>query len=460
MTCFKVLPRGRDSFALLVVWAVLSTSAMGGGSLLWYDGFSIDEGGDYTLTSDEIVIDDTVDPPVETRVIHNPLGGQSGGLGTFMTGGPWIQGGGDDAWVLPDSLERTSQDGSPAQIVPSIGGSIGDDPASRAGCCLTQRNGMDMATPWGGFTDPDGTFYMSFLANFGAGPTLHHRVIEWWDGPVDDANKTLEFGISEFSGIGGGQQLALKVRDAVSGTFTEAADLGPGTQWREIQDITQSVLLKFDMSTAEAEQDTISLYLNPVGDEGSNTPNAQISVDQFLMTTLGSFSAFVFGPATEPSFDELRVGTTWDAVQNNLAAHYWTPIPFGIVGGDVVVSDPILTGELFTQDLAIEGEGVEEGGDVLWSVLSSTKNGEPADPTNAPFFVPNPGHETVFNWLPELADLTGGADAAWQFVIQASQNPEAMITLDVTLRVPEPATTSLLGLALVGLVGLRRWGRN
>ena len=280
---------------------------------LWYDGFSLaDSGGDYTLTS-------AGDPEV------NPLGGQSGGAGSFLTGGPWIQAGGDTAWVLPDTLERTFQNGTPAQIVPSVGGAVGDNPAQRTGCCLTARNGMDMAIPWGGFTDPDGTFYMSFLANFGTGPTLHHRVIEWWNGPVGDANKTLEFGISEFSGIGGGQQLALKVKDAVSGNFLPEVPLTNHTTWDEIQGITQFVLLKFDMSTTG--QDTVSLYLNPVGDEGSNTPDAQVTVDQFLMTTLGSFSAFVFGPATEPSFDELRIGDMWADVQNNTAPHYWVPEP-------------------------------------------------------------------------------------------------------------------------------------
>lgn len=333
MTCFKVLHRGRGSFALLFAWAFFSANAMGGGSLLWYDGFSLSgDGGDYTLTSDEIVVDDTVDPPTETRVIHDPLAGQSGGSGTFMTGGPWLQGGGDDAWVLPDTLERTFENGTSAQILPSIGGSIGDDPQSRAGCCLTQRNGMDMATPWGGFTDPDGTYYMSFLANFGTGPTLHHRVIEWWDGSVDDANKTLEFGISEFSGIGGGQQLALKVRDSMSSTTTEVALTNHAT-WMEIEGITQFVMLKFEMSTTE--QDVISLYLNPVGDEASNTPDVEIAVDQYLMTTLGSFSAFVFGPAEEPRFDELRIAATWDDAQNNLAPHYWNvpePSTVGLIG--------------------------------------------------------------------------------------------------------------------------------
>jgi len=435
------------SVAVIIGVSVAMIAGNAQATLTWYDGFSLtDGGGDYTPTSDETVIDDTVDPPTETRVIHDPLGGQSGGSGTFMTGGPWIQG--DEAWVLPDSLERTFQDGTPAQIMPSVGGSVGDDPAARTGCCLTARNGMDMASPWGGFSDPDGTFYMSFLANFGEGPTLHHRVIEWWNGAVDDANITLAFGISEFSGIGGGQQLALRVKDDVSGTTTEVP-LTNHTTWDEIQGITQFALLKFDMSTAG--QDTISLYLNPVGDEASNTPDAQIAVDQYLMTTLGSFSAFVFGPATEPSFDELRVGDTWGDVQNNLAEHYWN---FGVVGGDIVVPDLIPVEELLTQDLAIFGS---VGGDVNWSVLSSTKDGEPADPTNAPFFVPNPGDETVFNWLPSEADLAaGGTAAAWQFVIQASQNPEATITLDVTLQIPEPASLCLVGLGAMGLLLVRR----
>jgi hypothetical protein len=302
--------------AAMAAFAVAIFCGTAHAAVLWYDGFSLaDSGGDYTVTSSDGM-----------GGALNVLGGQSGGSGPFMTGGPWIQSGGDAAWVLPDSLERTFLNGTPAQIVPSVGGSVGDDPAARTGCCLTARNGMDMATPWGGFTDPDGTFYMSFLANFGTGPTLHHRVIEWWDGPVGDANKTLEFGISQFSGIGGGgQYLALKVKDAVSGNFLPEVPLTNHTTWDEIQGITQFALLKFEMSTSG--QDTISLYLNPVGDEASNTPDAQVTVDQFLMTTLGSFSSFVFGAATEPSFDELRIGDAWSDVQNNTAPHYWVPEP-------------------------------------------------------------------------------------------------------------------------------------
>jgi hypothetical protein len=241
-----------------MIAALVGNSAQA--ALTWYDGFSLaDGGGDYALT-------------VAGDPVVNPLGGQSGGAGSFMTGGPWTQAGGDNAWVQANSLERTFQDNTPAQIVSSTGGSVGDDPGPRTGCCNTSRNGMAMATPWGGFDDPDGTTYVSFLANFGTGPTLNHRVIEWWDGGVGDANKTLEFGISEFSGVGGGAQLGLRVKDAVSGTVT-SVNLSNHTTWYEIQDITQFALLKFDMSTSGP--DTISLYLNPVGDEGSNTPDAE-----------------------------------------------------------------------------------------------------------------------------------------------------------------------------------------
>ncbi|WP_197525608.1 PEP-CTERM sorting domain-containing protein [Pseudobythopirellula maris] len=301
-------------------------------TLLWYDGFSLDtEGGDYTPTTTTTTIDNNVDPPVETTVVNDLLGGQTGGAGTFLTG-PWVQG--DDAWVRTNSLHRTTKQGGVGQITPSVGGSVGDDPSVEDSCCNTSRNGVSMDTPWGGFTDPNGVYYMSFLANFGTGPTLHHRVIEWWNGAPDDGNKTLEFGISEFSGIGGGQQLALKVKDADSGNFTEVA-LPHHTAWTEIEGVTQFAMLKFDMTTSG--QDVVSLYLNPVGDEGDNTPDAQIAVDKYLMTSLGTFSAFIFGPGEAPMFDELRVADTWADAQNNTVAHYWVPEPsslalIGLVG--------------------------------------------------------------------------------------------------------------------------------
>ena len=60
-----------------------------------------------------------------------------------------------------------------------------------------------LSTPWGGFTNPDGTFYMGFLVNYGLGPTIHHRVLEAWSGDQgNDGNRNLQLGYSEFTGVG------------------------------------------------------------------------------------------------------------------------------------------------------------------------------------------------------------------------------------------------------------------
>ncbi len=175
-----------------MIAALVGNSAQA--ALTWYDGFSLaDDGGDYALTT-------FVDPDVV-----DPLAGQSGGAGSFMTGGPWVQAGGDTAWVQANSLERTFQDNTPAQIVAVDWRLVGDDPAARTGCCHTARNGMAMATPWGGFDDPDGEFYMSFLANFGDGPHAEPPRDRMVGRRSRRRNIVLEFGIGEFSGVGGGK---------------------------------------------------------------------------------------------------------------------------------------------------------------------------------------------------------------------------------------------------------------
>lgn len=282
-----------------------------GGSLLWYDGFSLSgDGGDY-------------DPGIPGDTVAPRLSGQSGGSGSFFSGN-WIGGadnatnGDQDALVYDTGLDR------PGLTAPVTGGSTGKE--NLFDCCVFSRNSRLFSTPWGGFTDPDGTFYFGFLVDFGTGVDIdsHHRVVEFHTGGLDDEpNRTLMFGLSNFAGIG--SSLGLSVDNAAS---EQTVDVDP----RDISvgDLavqgTHYAVLKFEMSTTG--EDTVSAFLDPVGDI-EPAPDMTVTVDQFLADRMSNLVQFTFtgGEATNAGgfFDELRVGTTWADVNINTLAYVPEP---------------------------------------------------------------------------------------------------------------------------------------
>jgi len=273
-------------------------------TLLWYDGF--DTTTDYTAGA--------------------ALGGQSGGAGSFFSGA-WAQAGGDDHVVSATSLTR------PGQIIPSIGGSASDLDATP--CCITSRTASLFSSPWGGFGDPDDTFYAGFLVTFGTGETKHHRVLEMHDGGFDDSlNRVLQFGYSEFTGVG--PDMAIWVKDS-SDSSTQQVELSEAVDYAQDAGTTHFVVLKFDMSTST--DDVISVYLDPVGTTEPAVPSAQVTVGQFLADRFGAVTNFVFGGGggsrpnevdTAGTLDELRFADNRDGmgfaqVANNTLPY--TPVP-------------------------------------------------------------------------------------------------------------------------------------
>lgn len=299
-------------FPLLVVAqrvavALSATASMGlttQAAELWYDGFSLtDAAGDY--------------------VVDTALHGQAGGSGSFFFGN-WVAANpGDDASLplaLPTGLTR------PGFAVATVGGSAGRD--AQFDCCVFTRTSKLFASPWGGFTDPDGTYYFGFLVDFGTGDPAdpHHRTIEMHDGGFDDnLNRNLMFGMSNFAGLG--NELALSVRDSVTDTSTLAV-LSEGADLTDLSlQGTHYVVMKFEMSTAV--DDVISVFLDPVGTT-EPAPSASVSVGQFLADRLSTNAQFTFntGAATAGGgFDELRVGTEFADVAFNTLAYVGVPEP-------------------------------------------------------------------------------------------------------------------------------------
>jgi hypothetical protein len=252
-------------------------------------------------------------------VAGSVLNGQSGGTGTFFTGA-WAVAGTNDHHVAATSLPAFGQPlaAGGALIHPQSGGSIvGTD--TSAGGNDTARDARLFSSPWDGFTNPDGTFYISFLANFGVGPTMHHRVVEMWDGDQNnDGNRNLQLGYSEFTGVGSGAspntQMGISIHDSNDATNHNADLIGGPTFGADGK--THLIVLRFDLSNSI--NDRVRAYLDPIGTLEPASAAADISVGEFLADRMGAVTDFVFGNNSgHPSaMDEIRVGDTFADVAN------------------------------------------------------------------------------------------------------------------------------------------------
>jgi PEP-CTERM motif len=292
---------GRLGFRAAAACLVAGIAGSAGAAQLWYDGIA-------------------TPPYVADTSNATPLNGQSGGTGTFFTGA-WSHQSGNDHHVAATSLPNYNNafDTIPGTMPlnPSVGGSIvGTD--TPGGCCDTARDARLFSSPWDGFTNPDGTFYMSFFANFGKGPTMHHRVMEMWDGDhTNDGNRNLQLGYSEFTGVGSGAspntQMGISVHDSNDST-NHNADLAGGPTFGA-DGRTHLIVLRFDLSNSA--NDRIRAYLDPIGTLEPGSAAADISVGEFLADRMGAITDFTFGDTKKASaMDEIRVGTTFADVAN------------------------------------------------------------------------------------------------------------------------------------------------
>ena len=303
--CRRVLTRRVGKLTFAAMAGLIATSVCGTtrAAQLWYDGFTLtQDAGDY--------------------VVDSPLHGTSGGSGSFFSGN-WVGNDPGDAaslWLANSAgLSRSGL------TLPTVGGAARNE--VDFSCCVFGRTARLFDTPWGGFTDPDGTFYMGFLVDFGTGNATdtHHRTIEMHDGGFDDGlNRNLLFGIRGFDGD---TELTLAVRDSATDTFAPAAVLSENA---DLDDLAVQgdhyVVLKFEMSTSG--NDVISAFLDPVGNV-EPAPSASVSLGQFLADrlTLAQFTFNAGDPSAAGQFDELRVGTEFADVGINTLEFVGVPEP-------------------------------------------------------------------------------------------------------------------------------------
>lgn len=340
---------GSLGLAAVAGLALLACASPSYATLLWYDGFAIGT-------------DDGAGP----NYVAGTLAGQQGGSDAGAPGGigffddamgnpnPWLgvnrfDPADQDNVIAPGSLSRLNQ--SPA----STGDQSSDQPAT--GCCNVARTSRDMNTP---LQNLDGTYYMSFLWNPGAGNRSdpHYRSVEFWNGKstvlevedpdnpsmmipnpnlgrVGDPQLNMSIGVSSFGNYdnpvngpaGANRQLSVRV-DGVYEEFGVVQErkyqLEEHLEFatNQLYAQTQSIVIKFDLSTNNKEDggpgDTISFFLNPKpGQTTEPTPSLVVPGVDLLVDSMSSLVAFQFN-STDPNrpggFDELRVGTTWSDV--------------------------------------------------------------------------------------------------------------------------------------------------
>ena len=330
-------------------------------TLLWYDGFAIGA-------------DDGAGPNYVAGILAGQQGGSDagapGGIGFFdnVAGdpNPWLgvnntDPADTDNVIAPGSLSRLNQ-------TPASTGDMSSDQGV-LGCCNTARTSRDMNVP---LQTLNGTYYMSFLVNFGAGNKNdpHYRSIEFWDGKnttalipdpdpnnppdpdvngnipnpnfgrVGDAQLNMSIGVSSFGnfdnpqndadgpgGVTANRQVSVRV-DGVRSLFGASEELKYQLEEHlPFSDVNQyaqtlAIVVKFDLTTDDIETggtgDTVSFFLNPKpSDMTEPTPSLVVPGVDLLIDSMSSLVAFQF-TQTDPNrpggFDELRVGTTWSDV--------------------------------------------------------------------------------------------------------------------------------------------------
>jgi hypothetical protein len=193
---------------------------------------------------------------------------------------------------------------------PAAGGSVIATGSTRVARRLTN--------PWTATTT--GTYFISFLANFGGvgvSPTstssndVGHRNIEFFpEGAfaTEAGGSSFRVGYSTYNGTFAGRVPA--AAPLIGGPFGQELILDGGpASFAEDNGSTHLIVFKFELS-ATAASDSLSIYLDPTGNEEPIIPAAIFPGRDI---TLGSLGVAQFGgTGTLIAFDELRVADVYE----------------------------------------------------------------------------------------------------------------------------------------------------
>jgi hypothetical protein len=172
-------------------------------------------------------------------------------------------------------------------------------------------------TPWDATTS--GTYYIGYEMSFGTGdytaaPTgdgitgndMGYRAVEF-----RAADGTFQFGVGYNAYNGNAGSVNQDPRTGRMVLDNGALQIIQGSPSSFIADngTTHLIVLKLVLS-ATAASDSLSLYLDPTSLAEPLIPNASLTGRDFLLGTIGAATIYG-GSGTFPTFDELRVGTTY-----------------------------------------------------------------------------------------------------------------------------------------------------
>jgi hypothetical protein len=174
-----------------------------------------------------------------------------------------------------------------------------------------------LASPWE--DDTEGTFYIGFLANFGAlsnpeTDTMGYRSVEFWDADTDDqtfSNPILTIGYNQFAPCPGPIcEPEINWQKRMQFRTWGAASLLTDYTFEE-DGATHVIIVKFNLQSAPAS-DTLSIFLDPNLFSGME-PELPTAIAKDLDFTLGAIGTIsTFGASgIVPVYDELLVTTTF-----------------------------------------------------------------------------------------------------------------------------------------------------
>jgi hypothetical protein len=315
----RVRRRGACGRVLMLAVAAVGAScvltAESNAELLFYDPFRIGTNpaaGEYAA-----------DAPLAGQ---NPTLPNNGDYGTMpdLLSGPWIQ---PNAAYNTHALSRST--GLNYIGAPAEGGSIGTvpDPVDFG---IDNRLGRKFK-PGSEWTDATvGTYYISWLQNFGTGDFMGYRAIEFWrdpNGEIGDSNLVGSVAYNQYwSPLGPVQTNPETARFYFNHQIIDGSPVF-------VEDgATHLFVLKFVLSD-QPNSDTISVYLDPTSVTEPDLANLTITGMDVQLGIIGiaQFGGFA---DTMNTVDELRISTTFINVLPEL------PIPGDVDGdGDVDLFD-------------------------------------------------------------------------------------------------------------------------
>jgi hypothetical protein len=311
--------------AVVSLCAVLTAASPSAAEQLAYDAFLIG------------------DNPAAGEYVLGPIAGQAPYVGPFFGINGWV---GSDAQVVQAA-------GLSYPGLPTSGGSVAtiDD-----GFGLNGRVGRYLDTDWDNSTV--GTYYISFLANFGTTTAgIGYRSVEFWPvgNDVGEDSGRMDIGYNQWGPGGPSQQNPATAQMCVNVDGQPSQIIGNAPASYNEDGVNHLLVVKFEMTNvmaADGDGDAISVYLDPTTRTEPEIPGAYFADVDYTLHAMGTVSSF--GGGTTGIFDEIRVGTEfadvapipspweevpWEEMFDIIGEHFNQTVTGGPADGDIALAN-------------------------------------------------------------------------------------------------------------------------